>query len=144
MDFIGSAKDLYKVLSEADFVVISLPLTRETRGLIGEKELKAMKPTAYLINVGRGPIIDEKALSKALREGWIAGAALDTWWIYPPTPHAPSRLNIHKLSNVIASPHVAGRTKAARHQCLLFAFTNVRRYLLGKQPLNVVNYDEGY
>ncbi len=143
-DFIGGPEDLDRVLSESDFIVIALPLTRETRGLIGERELKLMKPTAYIINVGRGPIIDEAALAKALKEGWIAGAAIDTWWAHPPNPSAPSHLGIHLMPNVIATPHIAGLTKEARRRCIIFAFENVRRYLLKQRPFNLVDYDVGY
>ena len=143
-DFVGGPGDLERVLSSSDYVVVALPLTPETEGLIGEDELRAMKRSAYLINVGRGPVIREEALYRALKEGWIAGAAIDVWWEYPPSSNAPSRLGVHRLENVVATPHKAGWTRRARLRCLKFAAENVRRYLLGEEPLNVVNYDNPY
>lgn len=132
------------LVGEADFLVVTLPLTRETRSLVGERLLKAMKPTAFLVNVGRGAVVDEESLYKALSQGWIAGAALDVWWSYPPDPSAPSRLGIHKLPNVIATPHKAGWTREARRKCLEFAAENVSRYLRGEEPFNLVDYDDPY
>ncbi|MDR5703997.1 MAG: D-2-hydroxyacid dehydrogenase, partial [Armatimonadota bacterium] len=95
---------LDEVLMESDVVVIALPLTPQTRGLIGERELRLMKPTAFLINVGRGPIVQERALIRALREGWIAGAALDVFEQEPLPADSP----LYDLENVILTPHVAG------------------------------------
>lgn len=135
---------LLEVVKEADYLVVSLPLTPETRGLVGRDVLRAMKPTAYLVNVGRGAVVDEEALYEALTKGWIAGAALDVWWSYPPSPDAPSRLGVHKLPNVVATPHKAGWTREARRRCLEFAAENVARYLRGEEPLNVVDYDNPY
>jgi phosphoglycerate dehydrogenase-like enzyme len=136
--------ELGEVAGEADFLVVALPLTPETRGAVGRRVLKAMKPTAYLVNVGRGAVVDEEALYEALTKGWIAGAALDVWWSYPPDPSAPSRLGVHKLPNVVATPHKAGWTREARRRCLEFAAENVARYLRGEEPLNVVDYSNPY
>jgi len=136
--------ELEEVAGEADYLVVALPLTPETRGVVDRRVLRAMKPTAYLVNVGRGAVVDEEALYEALTEGWIAGAALDVWWSYPPDPNAPSRLGVHKLPNVIATPHKAGWTREARKKCLEFAAENVARYLRGEEPLNVVDYDNPY
>uniref|UniRef100_A0A7C3WJ41 Hydroxyacid dehydrogenase n=1 Tax=Thermofilum pendens TaxID=2269 RepID=A0A7C3WJ41_THEPE len=143
-DFVGGLEDLPRVLSEADFVVVALPLTEETRGLIGERELRAMKKGSFLINVGRGAVVDERALYRALSEGWIAGAGLDVWWRYPPEEGWPSPLGVHKLPNVIATPHKAGWTRRAREACLRFSAENVLRFLRGEEPLNVVRPEEGY
>jgi len=126
-------------LSKADFVVLALPLTSETRGLIGEEELRSMKKTAFLINIGRGLVVDEEALFKALTQGWIAGAGLDVWWSYPPSKDYPSGLGVHKLPNVVATPHKAGWTRRSRERCLRFAAENIARYLRGEQPLNVLS-----
>ncbi len=136
--------ELEEAVRGADFIVVALPLTPETRGLIGRRVLEAVKPGAYLVNVGRGAVVDEEALYEALRSGRLAGAALDVWWSYPPSEGAPSRLGIHKLPNVIASPHKAGWTRGARRECLEFAAENVARYLRGEEPLNVVDYDNPY
>jgi len=143
-EFVGGLEDMKYVLSSSDYVVIALPLTPETEGLIGEDELRAMKRSAYLINVGRGRVIREEALYRALKEGWIAGAAIDVWWEYPPSPGALSRLGVHKLENVVATPHKAGWTRRARMRCLEFAAENVRKYLLGERPLNLVDYSTRY
>lgn len=136
--------ELEKVAGEAGFLVLTLPLTPETRGVVGRRVLKAMKPTAYLVNVGRGAVVDEEALYEALTKGWIAGAALDVWWSYPPDPNAPSRLGVHKLPNVIATPHKAGWTRESRKRCMEFAAENVARYLKGERPLNAIDYDNPY
>lgn len=143
-EFIGGAESLDYVLANSDYVVITLPLTPQTRGLIGEQRLRKMKKTAYLINVGRGPVVDEEALYKALTEGWIAGAGLDVWWEYPPSPDTPSKLGLHKLDNVVASPHKGGWTPKAREKCIRFAAENVRRYILGEKVLNVIDYENPY
>lgn len=143
-DVIVGFDNIDKVIPEADFLVVLAPLTKETLGLINERRLKMMKRTAYLINVARGPVIDEAALYRALKEGWIRGAGLDVWWAYPPDPATPSKLGIHKLKNVIATPHKAGWTMKARLSCVRFAVSNVRRFLLGEKPLNIVDYDRGY
>ncbi|MCD6563370.1 MAG: hypothetical protein J7K23_05585 [Thermoproteales archaeon] len=76
--------------------------------------MKENEKTAFLINVERGAVIDEEALYRALTEKWIAGAGLDVWWEYPPSPNAPSKLGIHKLENVIASSHKGGWTRSGR------------------------------
>jgi phosphoglycerate dehydrogenase-like enzyme len=135
---------LKEALSQADYAVIALPLTRETRGLIGEEELKSMKKTAYIINIGRGPVIDENALYKALTQGWIAGAGIDVWWTYPPSQGYPSSIGVHRLPNVIATPHKAGWTKKSREKCLRFAAENIARYLRGEKPLNVLTQSREY
>jgi len=98
---------LPELLKESDFVSIHVPLTRDTEGLMGEKELKLMKSTAFLINVGRGRIVDEKALAKALKEKWVAGAASDVFSQEPPDPDNP----LLKVENIILSPHMAALTK---------------------------------
>lgn len=141
---IAGLAELEEVVGLADYLVVALPLTRETRSLVGRSVLEAMKPTAYLINVGRGAVVDEEALYEALAKGRIAGAALDVWWSYPPSPDAPSKLGVHKLPNVIATPHKAGWTREARRRCLEFAAENVARYLKGEEPLNVVDYENPY
>jgi D-3-phosphoglycerate dehydrogenase len=104
--------DLAKLLAASDAVSLHLPLTAETRHIIGQRELRAMKPTAVLVNAARGPLIDEAALAEALREGRIAGAALDVFEVEPPSPDNP----ILTAPNIVLSPHTAGNTvEAARH-----------------------------
>ena len=98
--------DLDTVLTESDFLTIICPLSEETRHLIGEKELKRMKQTAFLINAARGPIVDEAALIKALQEGWIQGAGLDVFEQEP----TPTDNPLLKMDNVILSPHALAQT----------------------------------
>jgi phosphoglycerate dehydrogenase-like enzyme len=131
---------LDEVLAESDAVVIALPLTPQTRGLIGERELRLMKPTAFLINVGRGPIVQEQALLRALREGWIAGAALDVFEREPLPPDSP----FYDLENVILTPHVAGTSPRYMDRAIPLFCENLARYLRGETLLNVVDKERGY
>ncbi|MBS7609464.1 lactate dehydrogenase [Candidatus Bathyarchaeota archaeon] len=139
-DFMGGPEDIGFVMSESDFVVISVPLTKETRGLIGAKELMAMKPSAFIINVSRGPVMDQKALYRALKEGKIAGAGLDVFDPEPPDPRDP----LLKLENVVMSPHVAGAWKATVAERMRISAENVRRLMEGKKPINLINLELGY
>ena len=143
-DLLVSFENIEKVLPEADFLVILTPLTQETKGMIDESKLKLLKRSAFLINLGRGSVIDERSLCKALKERWIRGAGLDVWWAYPPDPYTPSKLGIHLLENVVATPHKGGWTREARRRCIKFAVKNVRRFLMGETPLNIVDYNRGY
>ncbi len=132
--------ELHALLGECDFVVIALPLTDATRRLIGERELRAMKPTAYLINVGRGPIVDEAALVRALKSRTIAGAGLDVFETEP----LPAESELWDLPRVLVSPHVSGdvidnRVRAARFFC-----DNLQRYLAGQPLRNVIDQAKGY
>ena len=139
-DRIYPPERLREMLAECDFVVISLPLTSETRGLIGEEELQAMKPTAYLVNVSRGGIVNEPALIKALQEGWIAGAGLDVFEMEPLPPDSP----LYDLDNVILSPHVAGFSPHYDERASDLFAENLRRYLAGEELLNLVDKKAGY
>jgi D-3-phosphoglycerate dehydrogenase len=107
------AASLEALLAAADFVSIHAPLTAETRHLMGEAQLRAMKPTAFLINTARGPLIDERALVFALREGWIAGAGLDVFEREPPPAEHP----LLALDNVLLTPHVAGLSDEGQETC---------------------------
>jgi D-3-phosphoglycerate dehydrogenase len=126
---------LAQLLQQSDYVTIHTLLNKETRHLISERELKMMKPTAYLINTSRGPIIDETALIKALKEGWIAGAALD---VFEQEPVSPDNALL-KMDNVIVTPHNAGSSAAAARRLKLSVAMEASRVLLGKWPRNVVN-----
>ncbi|MEM2926228.1 MAG: 2-hydroxyacid dehydrogenase [Candidatus Bathyarchaeia archaeon] len=139
-DFMGGPEDIGFVMAEADFVVISVPLTKETKGLIGAKELMAMKPSGYIINISRGPVIDQGALYMALKEGKIAGAGLDVFDPEPPDPRNP----LLKLENVVMSPHVAGAWKATVAERMRISAENIRRLMEGKKPINLINLDLGY
>ena len=132
---------LHQTLREADFVVLACALTPETRGLIDGAALAAMKPTAVLVNPARGPVIDEAAFYEALAQRRIAGAAIDTWWDYPPTP-APrdpsTRFPFHALDNVLLSPHVAGWTTGTIVRRTTEMARNLDRLARGEPLANVV------
>lgn len=131
---------LLQLLSESDFVVLTLPLTPQTNKLIDEKELRTMKPTACLINVARGDIINEEALIRALEEHWIAAAGLDVFATEP----LPVDSRLWEIPNVILSPHVAGAIEdEIVHVTQLFV-ENLKRYLNGKKLLNLVDKEKGY
>jgi glyoxylate reductase len=130
-------RDFESLLRESDILSIHLPLTPETEGLIGEEEFRKMKNSAILINVARGEIIEEKALVRALKEKWIAGAALD---VYSKEPLPPdSELFDLKDANLILTPHIAGATNEARLRIIREALNNIGRVLRGEEPLNVVS-----
>ena len=125
---------LRRLLSEADFVCIHVSLSKETRHLIGPTELALMKPTAYLINAARGPVVDEKALVEALRTGRIAGAGLDVYENEPDlTP------GLVGLENVVLLPHVGSATLETRTKMASTAAENLCAGLEGKAPPNLVN-----
>jgi phosphoglycerate dehydrogenase-like enzyme len=140
VDVMVPKDQLQQLLSESDFVVIALPLTPKTNKLIGERELRAMKSIAYLINCARGDIVDEDALIRALDEHWIAGAGLDTFTTEP----LPSESRLWELPNVILSPHVAGIREDYDILATALFCENLRRYLGGKKLLNVVDKEKGY
>ncbi|MHA1505637.1 MAG: phosphoglycerate dehydrogenase [Candidatus Asgardarchaeia archaeon] len=123
------------LLKESDFVTLHVPLTPETEGMIGERELKLMKKTAFLINTSRGGVVDERALHKALEEGWIAGAALDVYVKEPPDPDDP----IVKLEDTITTPHIAAYTMEALCRMGMMIAEDVMKFLNGERPINVAN-----
>jgi len=140
VDRLFSPDQLLELLSQSDFVVLTLPLTKETHSIIGEAELRSMKPTAYLINVARGQVVDEEALIHALEESRIAGAGLDVFTKEP----LPADSRLWGLPNVIISPHVAGLMEDYGVQATAVFCENLRRYLAGKRLINVVNKERGY
>jgi glyoxylate reductase len=119
------------LLSQADFVSLHTPLTEGTRGLMGETEFRAMKPSAILINTSRGPVVDEAALIQALSEGWIAGAGLDVY------EHEPIRLEspLLTLENVVLTPHLGGGTRECNERVVAAAVDNTICVLKGEAPL---------
>jgi phosphoglycerate dehydrogenase-like enzyme len=140
VDFWGQPKDLRRLLVSSDFVVVACPLNDQTRGWIGAREIGWMKPTAYLINVARGPIVAEEALYNALREKKIAGAAVDVWYQYPADggPTSPSRFPFQELDNLIMTPHVAGWMRGTREQRFRLIAENIGRLVQGRPLLNVL------
>ncbi len=131
---------LSELLARSDVVVMCAPLTRETHHLIGARELDAMKPSAYFINVGRGATVDEGALARALAEKRIAGAAIDVFAQEPPPAGHP----LYALDNVILSPHVSGFIPSYDDKCSELFAENLRRYLAGAPLLNLVDRAKGY
>jgi len=139
-DMVLPPEQLPELLSDSDFVVITLPLTPETNKLIGERELRAMKPSAYLINVTRGGVVDEEVLIRALDEHWIAGAGLDVFTTEPLPPDS----KLWELPNVILSSHISGMIEDYHIRCTELFCENLRRYLNGKKLLNVIDKKKGY
>jgi phosphoglycerate dehydrogenase-like enzyme len=131
---------LHEMLGESDVVVIAVPLTPKTREMFDAAAFRAMKPTAFLVNIARGDIIDEKALIQALEEKQIAGAALDVFDQEP----LPSTSPLWHLPNVFISPHVTGLTSQYDERALTIFYENLRRYLAGEPLLNVVDKTLGY
>jgi phosphoglycerate dehydrogenase-like enzyme len=129
---------LPRVLGEADWVVIVLPLTPATRGLIGERELAAMRRSAWLVNIGRGPVVDEPALVRALTERRIAGAVLDVFDIEPLPPTHP----LWALDNVVVTPHIAGPN--VPDEIAQVFNDNLARYLAGRPLRHIVDRRRGY
>jgi D-2-hydroxyacid dehydrogenase (NADP+) len=140
VDRVYPREQLPEVLAESDFVVLALPLTRETRGLIGEKELRSMKPTAFLINPARGAIVDEGALVRALEGKWIAGAGLDVFVKEPLPPES----RFYELPNVIFSPHISGDMPDYELHATEVFCENLKRYLSGEPFLHEVDKEKEY
>ena len=137
-DRIYPADQLDEVLRASDFVVISLPLVPETNGLIGARELRLMKPTAYLVNVARGEILDKEAFARALREGWIAGAAIDVFWGDPTAYILPPEDELWDLSNLFITAHNGtGTDRYVIRTGQLFC-ENLSRFMKGEPLINVV------
>jgi phosphoglycerate dehydrogenase-like enzyme len=138
--FLGSPADVSRIAAESDFLVVCAPLTSETDGLVGAEAIGRMKPTAYLINVGRGRVVAEEPLYRALRDRKIAGAAIDVWYTYPPVGELgqPGHFPFQALSNVIMTPHVAGWTNGTVSRRMAFIVENIKRVTRGEEPLNVV------
>lgn len=131
----GDDEGLQRLLAESDFVTLHCPLTAETRGLIGEAELQRMKPTSYLVNTARGPIVDQRALARALGEGWIAGAALD---VTDPEP-LPAGDPLLDVPNLVVVPHLGSATHRTREAMAASAVDNLIAGLAGRPMPNSVN-----
>jgi D-2-hydroxyacid dehydrogenase (NADP+) len=140
VDLLLPREQMQQLLAESDYVVLSVPLTPETYHIIGEAELKAMKPTAYIINIGRGKLIDEKALIRALDEKRIAGAGLDVTTIEP----LPKESRLWDFDNVILSPHISGSMEDYMQRATDIFCENLRRYLDGRKLLNIIDRKKGY
>ena len=126
---------LEDMLPKIDFLTVHCPLTQETKGMVGKKELARMKKGAYVVNTARGGIVNEKALLEALNSGHIAGAALDAWEVEPPDPEDP----LLNHPNVIGTPHYGGTTEESLYRVGIAAVEEVIRVLRGEPPLHPVN-----
>jgi len=131
----AEASSLDNLLSVSDFVVVTCPLNKDTHHLFDQRRIESMKPTAWLINVGRGPVVQEEALIAALRERRIAGAMLDVYEHYRLQPGHP----LFSLDNVVLTPHLSGMTVESRARMSVAAAEEVLRMLAGEHPRNFVN-----
>lgn len=127
--------DVNEIYRQADFVSLHTPATKETENMFGAAALALMKPTAYLINAGRGELVDEQALADALTEGKIAGAVLDVFWQEPPGLSNP----LFGAPNVLLTPHIAGATDDAVERLAIGSAKAVADLFLGRKPANIVN-----
>jgi phosphoglycerate dehydrogenase-like enzyme len=127
-------EQLLDVLPQTDFVVLAVPFTPQTRGVIGETALRAMKPSAYLINIGRGGLVDEPALIRALQAGRLAGAGLDVFETEPLPPASP----LWAMENVIITAHYAGASPHYTERWLTIFWENLARYCRGETLINIV------
>ena len=135
-----SPPQLKELMAASDYLLVTTPLTAATRGMIGEAEIAAMKSTSVIINVGRGPVIDEAALVRALESGRIRGAALDVFNTEP----LPSDHPFWRLQNVLLSPHTADRVQGFLEPAFECFFENLGRFINGRPLLNVVDKAAGY
>jgi phosphoglycerate dehydrogenase-like enzyme len=140
LDEIHSFEERASVMARSDYVLAAAPLTPDTRGLIGEAELEAMKKSAVIMNLGRGPVIVEEALIRALREGWIRGAALDVFDQEPLSSEHP----FWTMENVLLSPHCADHTATWLFEAMEFFIGNFERFRAGEPLANLVNKNAGY
>ncbi|WIG58679.1 MAG: D-3-phosphoglycerate dehydrogenase [Ktedonobacterales bacterium] len=131
---------LHHLLAQSDYIVLAAPSTSDSHHLIGPAELHAMKPTAFLINISRGDLIDQDALITALRERQIAGAGLDVFAQEPLPPESP----LWRMPNVLISPHISGASDHYSRRFTDLYLDNIRRYRAGEPLVNVVNAQRGY
>lgn len=145
-DFICSVAELDQLLPQTHALIVTLPLTSETRGLIGQAQLDLMPPGGLLVNVGRGAIVDEEALFNALAGGHLTAAGIDTWYTYPKGDEAclPSRFPFHELENVTMSPHRGGAASQVEGERVKHMVRTVRAMMKGDFSRWKVDRDRGY
>ena len=142
-DFLGTLRDLEQVLRESDVVVISLPLTQTTRGLIGEQELGWMKPDAILVNVARGALLDEEALYTHVQSHPSFLLGIDAWWTEPfLAGHFRMEYPFLELPNVLGSPHNSGVVPGVLMGATRQAAENVKRFLKGEQVVGIARHED--
>jgi phosphoglycerate dehydrogenase-like enzyme len=140
VDELYCTQELEEVLVQSDYVVLALPNTSKTQGIITEERLRKMKPDAFLVNIGRGALVDQEALINALREGWIGGAGLD---VTSPEP-LPEDSPLWELPNVIITPHMSGISPSNDRRKFDIFYRNLKRFVAGLPMDNVVDLSEGY
>ena len=140
LDRVGGPDTLTTLLAESDFIVLAAPLTAETEEMINDETLAAIKPGAWLINVARGRLIDERALLRALRDGHLGGAVLDTFRDEP----LPPMSSFYDLPNVIVTPHTAWSSGRVLDRSVELFCDNLRRFAAGEPLVNVVDPSAGY
>lgn len=140
IDELYSNAQLEIALKQGDYIVIALPLTEETRGFIGRKEFAVMKETAFFVNIARGEVVDEGALIEALKEGRIAGAALDVFTEEPLSPDSP----FYDLKNVYITPHISAAHPDYNLKAVRLFIENLKSYLENREIKNLVDYNRGY
>ncbi|MGY5874323.1 MAG: 2-hydroxyacid dehydrogenase [Candidatus Thorarchaeota archaeon] len=146
---ISPIDQIHKSIPEADFVILALPLTDESMGLVDEKFLNQMKSSSILVNISRGAIVDEAALFSALKNNQIRAAALDVWWRYPSRDsegaiYPSEEFPFHELDNMTLSPHRASYSENIERGLVSFAGENILRFIRGAIPLNMVDMKNGY
>lgn len=139
LEWVKPMENLPELLAASDMVVLCLPLTEETRGLMGTKQFEIMRGDALLVNVSRGPIVDQAALYSALEEGTIGGAALDVWWDAPNGTDAPESVSrFAALPNVIATPHHSGHARETFERRATEIAQNINAFAQGHRPSNIL------
>ena len=150
VDELFPASHLDRALARAHAVLLTLPLTPATRGLMGPEQFAALPDGAIVVNVGRGTVVSESAVHEALTAGRLGGFAADVWWDYADASPAgyhynvPSRLHVHRLPRVVGSPDVASNVDGMRERMIEFAMENVREFLAGREPRRMVDLGDGF
>ncbi len=148
VDSVVSIKEMKSQVEDSDFIILSLPLTDESKGLVDSEFLSWMKPTSILVNISRAQIVDELALYEVLKEKRIRGAGIDVWWRYPSkwrgTAIPPADVPFHELDNIVISPHRAAYSENIRSDLNRFAGENILRFIRGETPLNIIDNERGY
>lgn len=140
VEAIFGPEDLDRLIDLSTFVVLAVPVVPDTERLVGQRELRRMGPERFLINVGRGRLVDEEALLQALREGWIGGAALDVFDQEPLPPESP----LWDLPNLLITPHIAGQTPRYWERVTALFFRNLERFQAGQPLERLVDKGQGY
>ncbi|MFP4662503.1 MAG: D-2-hydroxyacid dehydrogenase [Halanaerobiales bacterium] len=140
IDELYSNQDLHRAISMGDYLVVTVPLTEETKYMFGEEEFKVMKESAFFVNIARGEIVNEKALIEALKNRTIAAAGLDVFEEEPLPVDSP----LYGMDNVYITPHISGAHPDYNKNAISIFIENLKRYLNGEELINLVDYNRGY